>query len=151
MKMVGYSIIMVDDDEEDFILVKEAFDNKKLDHKIKHVNNGQELIEYLSAMKSKKNKQPDLILLDINMPMMNGYETLNNIKKKKLSTGIPVMMYSTSGDDHEKNKCFKLGANAFACKSSTFEKLLLFAENLDDYLNHRGDQFKYIQINKTNE
>jgi CheY-like chemotaxis protein len=69
----------------------------------------------------EQNELPCLIVLDLNMPKMNGTETLSHIKKDERFKDIPVIIYSTSINPFEKEKCMRLGAHSYITKPITFE------------------------------
>jgi CheY-like chemotaxis protein len=114
-------ILIVDDDQEDCELFHEAM--REIDPSIKcwTARDGRHAIQLL-------NKElvlpPDYIFLDINMPVMNGKDTLIEIKKNTRLRDIPVIMYSTTSDTKEIQGYYKLGAHDFLIKPSNFNKLI---------------------------
>lgn len=132
--MVKLSILVAEDDDDDYYLLEMAFKELDLPHSLNHVRNGAELISYLSAAASKKQELPDLILLDINMPKLNGIEALEQIKNNESYINIPVIMYSTSTCDEQKEQCMGLGARDFITKGSSFDKIVSTMRNIDHYI-----------------
>ena len=105
------------------------------------VSNGKNALDFLNRegefSKLKDEKLPDLILLDINMPLMNGQETLLQIKSNKKLSVIPVVIFSTSKYDSDIKVCYELGASSYLVKPasvSDFEKTL--NSLLDYWLNY---------------
>ena len=91
----SYTILYVEDDHDDLLIISEAFE-KYTDHLIVvHAPHGREAMHILKSM-SLNNKLPCLIILDINMPVMDGKETLSEIRKNKDYDNIPIVIFSTS-------------------------------------------------------
>ena len=112
-------ILVCDDDEEDQVLVKEAFSAAYPGIQFRFANDGIELIEYL-----KNYPRPDIILLDINMPRLGGVQTLTWIKAHINYRAIPVVMFTTSTLPEDIEQCYALGANSYMTKCASFDKLL---------------------------
>jgi CheY-like chemotaxis protein len=132
--MMGYNILVVDDDEDDFFIIKQAFievDEKPL---LYHVKDGKQLLDYLYRVAEAHEKFPDLIIMDINMPKIDGIRALELIKATKLFLHIPVIMHSTSNDALQKKKCTTLGAEGFIQKGSTHQSNLLFVKSINKIL-----------------
>lgn len=105
----SYTILYVDDDHDDLVLIAEAFE-KYTDHlRVVHAYNGYEGIKALDKMRIK-GSLPCLIILDINMPVMNGKEALKKIKEHTAYKNIPVIMFSTSSSSLDKKYAENLGA-----------------------------------------
>ena len=95
-------IVYVEDDPDDRMLLQEAFESNK-DYSLLTLVNGFELFNYLKH--TEENKLPCAIVLDINMPVMNGIETLTLLKKDSKYKNIPTVMYSTAATDETINFC----------------------------------------------
>jgi CheY-like chemotaxis protein len=108
--------MLVDDDSDDSEIFSEAL--RDLDPSIHFIH----AIDGFNALEILREKQPgpDLIFLDINMPRMDGWECLKELKKQDLYRNIPVIMYSTSSHQTEKETAIKLGAHKFICKPDNF-------------------------------
>ena len=110
-------ILLVEDNEGDILLTREALESKKLIHKIDIAKNGVLAIEFLSTVLSNENeKLPDLILLDINLPKKNGQEVLQFIKNHDSLKQIPVIMLTTSSSDKDIIASYKNQANCYIMK-----------------------------------
>ena len=106
----SYTILYADDDKEDLSIISGAFE-KHTDHlRISHAYNGVEALKFLDHM-NHSSILPCLIILDINMPIMDGIETLREIKKVEDYKHIPVVMFSTSTNPADKRMAESLGAD----------------------------------------
>lgn len=118
-------IFLADDDAEDRLIISESFEELGLRHAIHMVEDG------VALLKTLKETQPDylpcLIVLDLNMPLMNGTETLREIKANELYRNIPVVIYSTSVNEYEKEKCLAMGALEFISKPFRYTEALQIA------------------------
>jgi CheY-like chemotaxis protein len=95
--MINKIVLMVDDDKENCLLAKEAFSKSGATANFLYVGNGIELMDYLSRhTKSEPDGLPDLILLDLNMPFMNGLEALRKIRVDQKFDNIPIVILTTS-------------------------------------------------------
>ena len=114
-------ILLTDDDEDDRDFFSDAVASIQLNFPIEFCKNGIELIDRLY---NKNLFTPDIIFLDLNMPLMSGFETLQQIRQDVYFKDIPVIaIYSTSASEAGIEKTFKLGANAYIIKPSEFNDL----------------------------
>jgi two-component system response regulator len=114
-----FTILMVDDDGDDQEFVKIAVKMYSPEIKVECVNNGFEAIDFLN-----NDVEPDLIILDLNMPRKNGKEVLNYIKSEDLLKHIPVVIYTTSTSSQDVTETYKLGANSFLSKPKQFKEVI---------------------------
>jgi two-component system response regulator len=131
----NFSILIADDDNDDKMLLRLAFQENKLTHKLHFVDDGAELMNYLGdCVKGKENAQyPSIIMLDLNMPRMDGREALHRIKADNAWKKIPVIIFSTSGVEQDIEFTYKLGANSYITKPSEFLKLVEIVHNLNAF------------------
>jgi CheY-like chemotaxis protein len=127
------SILVVDDDKEDHMILLEYFTDAGLHEQVLFVENGQRALEYLEA--TDDGELPRLIILDLNMPILNGTQTLLKIKQNAAHKHIPVIVYSTSENETEKRKCLSFGANAYMVKPLTFDDGVEMIRVFASYLN----------------
>jgi len=113
-------ITLADDDEDDRIFFTEAFDELKINTVVNTVNDGVALMEFLNAPESIL---PNIIFLDLNMPLKSGMECLKEIKENPKFNDIVIAIYSTSSSEDDIENTFVLGANIFIKKPNHFEKL----------------------------
>ena len=108
-------ILIGEDDFEDQFILEEFFQDNGVKDQIAFERNGKKVIEYLEQIPTADNL-PDLIVLDLNMPILNGTQTLFELKNHQRFQGIPVIIYSTSDNEHEKRKCLNFGAVDYLVK-----------------------------------
>jgi CheY-like chemotaxis protein len=123
------TILMADDDEEDREMTRDALRDTRLGNSVKFVVDGQDLMEYLRregkyADPAVDAPRPGLILLDLNMPRMDGREALAEIKSDEFLRQIPVVVLTTSQDEEDVLRTYDLGVNSFITKPVTFEGLV---------------------------
>ncbi|MCV2485227.1 response regulator [Flavobacterium sp. SH_e] len=111
-------IIIAEDDMDDADVITETFTNNPNFSKVSLVANGEELLNYL---KNPSNENPDVILTDINMPIIDGIEALQEILNNDELKNIPCFVYSTSINPSYKEKCDDLGVKAYLIKPYSFE------------------------------
>jgi CheY-like chemotaxis protein len=126
-RMASSLIYLVDDDEDDRFFAKLTFQQHFSETELVCFDDGEELLRHIGQQTNEP--LPDLILLDLNMPRMNGFDTLVAIKQNKAWSQVPVAMLTTSSDrqDHERSK--SLGACAFLTKPATYEMLATTIES----------------------
>jgi CheY-like chemotaxis protein len=123
-----HKILIADDDQEDLLLIEEALST--LNQSAKFVYNGIEALDYLEQCTSL----PSLIVLDLNMPKLNGTETLESLKKDTRFRHIPVLLYSTSINPYEREKCARLGAEDYVVKPFTHTAIFTTVEYFLSFL-----------------
>jgi CheY-like chemotaxis protein len=130
-------LLIADDDLDDQLMMKKAFANVKFDRAIHTVNNGEELLDFLlrkgKYSEMKEALIPRLILLDLNMPKKCGKTALKEMKTHPVLSKIPVVVFSTSNDEGDISESYKLGANSYISKPSSFTDLQGIAETVDKY------------------
>ncbi len=131
----NFSVLVADDDHDDKMLLKLAFQENKLTDKLSFVDDGAALMQYLGECgKGKENTQyPSIILLDLNMPRMDGREALQRIKADNALSKIPVIIFSTSNIEQDIENSYKLGANSYITKPSEFLQLVDIVHNIHSF------------------
>ncbi len=123
-------ILLVEDDEVDKMTIERAFTDLKVNIQLVPTYDGEEALDYL---RSRENKKPCFILLDWNMPKMNGAEFLTIIKADNKLKKIPVVIHSTSSTREDINKSFELGAAGYMVKSQDYEESMNTIRAIDRY------------------
>ena len=130
-------ILMADDDPEDCMMAKEALEEARLANELRFVEDGEELMHYLRREENYGNgvdsPRPGLILLDLNLPRMNGHEALREIKNDPELRRIPVVVLTTSEAEEDIYRTYDLGANSFVVKPVTFEGFVEMVKTLQCY------------------
>jgi two-component system response regulator len=130
-------ILMVDDDKDDQRLVEKALREKGAANPMLFLSDGEELLDYLKRKgkfsDSEVSGKPCFILLDLNMPRMDGRKSLLFLKADPDLKKIPVVVLSTSRAEEDILRSYNLGANSFIVKPADFRGLLTLAEGLIKY------------------
>jgi len=130
-------ILVAEDDADDRFLLETAFAEKGYGEKLTFVENGVELLDYLRNIKydekTNQHNLPGFILLDLNMPKKDGREVLKEIKEDPRFKKIPVIVFTTTKNEKEINRCYELGANTYIVKPVGFESLLQTIEDIRSY------------------
>lgn len=129
-------ILIAEDDPDDRDLAEEAFSHTGLGSEIRFVEDGQELLDYLTCSGPHADREPelpDLILLDLNMPRMDGRVALRVIRDTPGIRQVPIVVLTTSRDVEDIRYCYETGANSFMTKPSRFQELIDTMRKLEDY------------------
>jgi CheY-like chemotaxis protein len=121
-------VLMADDDDDDCTLAKEAFEASGALGIIHCVEDGIELLKYLS----NSVPLPALILLDLNMPQKDGRQILKELKSTSVFQGIPVVVLTTSREEKDITYSQKMGADSFITKPATFGEWVGIMKSLAD-------------------
>ena len=130
------SLLMADDDHDDQILLQEALKENNISNSICFVENGEELIEFLNKTGKFEGEEcftPGLILLDLNMPKMDGRSALKLIKADPELRKIPIVVLTTSRADTDILECYDLGVNSFISKPVNFQDLVEVTKEISNY------------------
>lgn len=125
-------ILLADDDPEDRMIMADTFKELKLSNVIHFVENGESILTYLDSI-YETYPLPSLIVLDLNMPRMNGTQTLKYLKANDRYRTIPVIIFSTSINVFEREECLKTGAVSYIVKPVTYKECLDTAKTFYDY------------------
>lgn len=121
--MKNAHILLVEDNEGDILLTQEVFKTSGFSHPLSIARDGEEALDFLyQRNKLSGAERPDLILMDINIPKINGKEVLTMIKKDNDLKTIPVIMLSTSSDDRDILESYRNHANCFITKPINFDE-----------------------------
>lgn len=128
-RKIPITILICDDDEDDCLLTQQALEDAHISNALRFVGDGEELLDYLHqrgayAGDTGAAPRPGLILLDLNMPTMDGRQALGHIKNDPTLLDIPVVVLTTSSLDEDVVKSYQLGVNSFITKPVTFSGLV---------------------------
>ena len=127
--MTEIQILLIEDNEGDIILTKEALKEGRIKNEIVVAKDGQQALDMLY----KEEVKPDLILLDINLPKMSGFEVLTAIKNDPRLRLIPVIMLSTSGAENDIMTSYANYANCFITKPVDFNRFMEVVRSIEDF------------------
>lgn len=127
-------ILLVEDNEGDIVLTKEAFEENKIVNKISVAKDGKEAIDLLNSLvEIGKTELPDLILLDINLPKKNGHEVLYEIKKNDQLKHIPVVILTTSSSKQDIMLAYKNYANCYITKPVDLNEFINAISSIENF------------------
>lgn len=127
-------ILLVEDNEGDIVLTTEALDEGKIKNSLSVVRDGWEAIQYLEKKEGYEDAQePDLILLDINLPKINGHKVLKHIKNHKDLKHIPVIMLTTSSDESDVIKSYENHSNCYITKPVDINSFLEVIASIESF------------------
>jgi CheY-like chemotaxis protein len=135
---IPITILICDDDADDRMLTQLALEGAHIANALRFVENGEQLLDYLHqrgafAGETGAAPRPGLILLDLNMPAMDGREALHRIKSDPTLVDIPIVVLTTSSLDEDVIKSYQLGVNSFITKPVTFTGLVAAMNVLGRY------------------
>jgi two-component system response regulator len=127
-------ILLVEDNEDDVLLTREGLKRSKVAVHLQHVENGAECMAYLRKQGQYTSAPtPDVILLDLNMPVMNGYEVLEQISGDEKLKHIPVVILTTSADERDILKMYKLRCSSYIVKPVDFDQFMRVVREFSNY------------------
>ncbi len=126
---IPITILICDDDEDDRLMTRQALEDAHVANAVRFVEDGEQCLDYLYQRGKYAGEQglaprPGLILLDLNMPKLDGREVLRAIKGDATLSDIPVVVLSTSSLDEDIARSYQLGVNSFITKPVTFSGLV---------------------------
>ena len=130
--MKGIDILLVEDNEGDILLTREAFEESKIVNNIRAIKDGQDAINYFEALDLKE-KAPQLVLLDINLPKVSGHQVLAYIKNNERFKTIPVIILTTSSSEKDILNCYQNNANCFITKPIEVEDFIDAILKIEDF------------------
>jgi CheY-like chemotaxis protein len=127
-------ILLVEDDEGDVLMTREAFEHHKIRNRLHVVNDGEKALHFLRQIGDYTDApRPGLILLDLNLPRKDGREVLEEIKSDESLRSIPVVVLTTSQAEEDILRSYNLYANAYVAKPVDFERFIDVIRQIDDF------------------
>ena len=123
------SILLIEDDMIEIMKMNRTISKLNLSHKITTANNGEEALNHLSDA----DELPDIILLDLNMPKINGIEFLSILKRDSRIKHIPTIILTTSNNNRDLLECYKIGVSGYILKPLKYEEYVVKIEKLLSY------------------
>ncbi len=138
MKLNTIDVLLVEDNPNDAELAIRGLNKNNLVNNLLHVKDGEEALDFIFATGKFAGKRdvshfPKVVLLDIQMPKVNGIEVLRKIKSDPSTKSIPVVVLTSSKEDPDIEKCYELGANSYIVKPVNFEAFAEAIKNLGFY------------------
>ena len=131
------TILLVEDDPGHTRLIEKNLRRANIKNEIHFATNGQEAIDYLFCEGESANKKPTsdlLVLLDLNLPVLDGYQVLERMKIDERTKRIPVIILTTTDDPREVNRCYELGCNVYITKPVDYEQFSVAIRSLGLFL-----------------
>lgn len=133
----NHTILIANDDSAFCLLIEEALEEVRSNLALFFVEDGEQLLDYLYRhgpyQDPIKSPSPDLLLLDLNMPKLDGREALTQIKSDPKLKTIPIVILSSSYHEEDISKCYNAGANSFIVNPLTFDKLSSAMQSVCNY------------------
>jgi CheY-like chemotaxis protein len=127
-------VLLVEDDPGDVVLITEAFEHNKVDNRLHVVADGVEAIQFLRREAPYEDAdEPDLILLDLNLPRKDGREVLAEVKEDPTLRRIPVVVLTTSKAEEDVLRSYDLHANAYVTKPVDFDRFIEVVRQIDEF------------------
>jgi CheY-like chemotaxis protein len=130
MRVTNKPVLLVEDDQVDMMTVIRALKQIHVINTVVHLENGEDALNYLRDEKSEK---PCIILLDLNMPIMNGIEFLEAVKDDEQLMRIPVVVLTTSNEQHDKLNSFNFGVAGYMAKPVNYQQFVEVMRSIDAY------------------
>lgn len=128
------NVLLVEDDEGDVVLIREAFEDNKVRNHLAVVADGVEAMAYLRGEgEHAGSPRPDLVLLDLNLPRKDGREVLEEVKSDPDLRTIPVVVLTTSEADEDILRSYDLHANAYVTKPVDFDRFIEVVRQIDEF------------------
>jgi CheY-like chemotaxis protein len=128
------SVLLVEDDPGDVLLIREAFAERKVGNGLSVVSDGVEAMRYVRGEGEYAGRErPDLILLDLNLPRKSGAEVLAEIKGDPELSIIPVVVLTTSQSQEDVTSSYRMHANAYIAKPVDFDRFGEIVQQIDDF------------------
>jgi two-component system response regulator len=132
-------LLLVEDSDDDAFLFTWTFEKAGVDYSVHHVSNGMEAIAFLEKA-SKTSSLPRMMLLDLKMPVLNGFDVLTWLQKQSFAPQVPVVMVSGSAQQEDKDKSRHLGARDYLIKPVTVPDLLRVLSFAEPNSTHTGKE-----------
>jgi CheY-like chemotaxis protein len=127
-------VLLVEDDPGDVLMTREAFEDYKVHNQLHVVNDGEQAMAFLRQEGEYADlPRPDLVLLDLNLPRMDGRQVLDAIKSDPELSSIPVVVLTTSEAEDDVLRSYSLHANAYVTKPVDFERFIDVVRQIDDF------------------
>lgn len=129
MQMEPINILLIEDNPGDIELVRTGFEDARVSNHLHVIEDGKAALDFINAGRDL----PDLILLDINLPKVDGFEILAAVREHEASRNIPVIMLTSSEADEDVARSYRYCANSYVTKPVDFDKFIAAINSLEDF------------------
>jgi two-component system response regulator len=130
-------ILLMDDDRYSVEFIFEAMSKHNLNYRLKVFRDGGEVLDYLfpaeGSLRRDSHELPKVIILDLKLPKVNGFDVLRRIRSSEETNMIPVVVFTSSTDDRDRVESYRLGANSYIVKPFEYEKFVSTAAEIGLY------------------
>ena len=124
-------VLLVEDNADDVDLTVYALKKSEVtQHDLQVVNDGVEALDYFFDSEKKSNVMPDMVLLDLKLPRINGLEVLKRLREEEATRYLPVVVLTSSKEEQDVSNCYRLGANAYVRKPVDFNNFMSVISNV---------------------
>ena len=127
-------ILLAEDNLDDILIIKRVWKKGKIKNRLFIVRDGEEAIDFLYKKKTYKNApKPSLMLLDLKMPKMDGFEVLQKVREDDSLKNMPIIVLTTSNREKDVNRAYKLGCNSYIIKPVNFDNFIKAIMQIQNY------------------
>ncbi len=127
------SVLVIEDNPADIGLLKTFLEGAQQTCKLQIAQDGEEALNYLNSCGTLEKPRPDLIIMDLNLPRMDGKELLSKVKARDSLKGIPVLVLTTSDSEDDVRTCYQLGANCYLNKPGDLEAIIELFQIVENF------------------
>lgn len=124
-------IVLIEDNDEDYEMTKYAFEKSHLNNELIRYETGDEAVKALTE--NDHQRKPEIILLDLNLPALDGRDVLQILKSHEKTKKIPIIVLTTSSDEQDIERCYEYGANTYIQKPVDFDKFIYSIQQLKEF------------------
>lgn len=126
-------IVLVEDDQNDQELIRLSLSELDIKHKLIIFQNGEAALQYLTDEGKEKRMKPELILMDLKLPIINGLDLLKELRTHEVTRHLPIVIFSSSKEEKDIKQSYNLGANAYVRKPIEFNELNLTLKSIGTF------------------
>lgn len=132
--MSALTVLLVEDDDGHAVLIQRSLRPTDFSLDVVRVSDGQKALDYIADNERRDEDVPLVVFLDLNLPVVDGYQVLERLKSDVETRRIPVVVITTTDDRREMERCYDLGANAYISKPMEFERFSTTMQSLGQFL-----------------
>lgn len=136
------TILLTEDDNGHAMLIARNLERNGIDFPMIRFTDGQETVEYLERTRLKEPERAFIMILDLNLPRMDGFEVLRRVKNEKAFENIPVIILSTTDNPREIERCQLAGCSSYFVKPVEYEEFKKTVSRLSEYISRMGNHFR---------